>query len=265
VSSAFVAAVFLPSYWRFEPRDFAEGFDLTLTALALAGALLFVMAAVRAAVAWSRVARRTRVWLSAAEPLSLPGIDIPAFRVDAAQPTMALVGVVRPKLLITRGLIEALTPEELAAAIAHEVGHCSARDNLTRLAMLAAPDLLGWTAAARALERRWASAAEHRADHAASTTPEVRIALASALVKVARLTPPAPVRIVELMSTLVGGGSIAARVEELIEPADSAPPASGSRASRVAAAGAAAAFVYAYPSLLVWIHGITEFVVHLVP
>jgi hypothetical protein len=32
----FVGIVFVPSYWKYEPRDFVEGFDITLTALALA-------------------------------------------------------------------------------------------------------------------------------------------------------------------------------------------------------------------------------------
>ena len=103
---------------------------------------------------------------------------------------MALVGVLRPRLLVTRGLVAALTDEELAASIAHEVGHSRARDNLKRLLMRAAPDLLTATPAARAIERRWASAAEHRADRmAADDSPVARCALASALVKVARLTP----------------------------------------------------------------------------
>ena len=31
----FVVAVFMPSYWRYEPRDTTEGFDVTLTALAI--------------------------------------------------------------------------------------------------------------------------------------------------------------------------------------------------------------------------------------
>ena len=44
--------------------------------------------------------------------------------------------------------------------------------------------------AARAIERRWAAAAEHVADRSAGDSGGARCALASALVKVARLTPP---------------------------------------------------------------------------
>ena len=103
---------------------------------------------------------------------------------------MALVGVLRPRLLITRPVLEALTDEELRASVAHELGHWRAWDNLKRLAMRAAPDLLSATGAARALERRWAAAAEHVADLSAGDGGDARCALASALVKVARLTPP---------------------------------------------------------------------------
>ena len=44
-----VALVFVPSYWKFEPREFAEGFDLTLTLAAAAAGALLVHALVRGA------------------------------------------------------------------------------------------------------------------------------------------------------------------------------------------------------------------------
>src|SRR5205823_6090137 len=106
-----------------------------------------------------------------------------------------------------RGLLEALTPEELTAGASHEIAHHRGRDNLKRLAMRGAPDLLHWTPAARALERRWAAAAEHRADATAAIvrSPAARLALASALVKIARLMPVDP-PVTDPISTLVGGG-----------------------------------------------------------
>ena len=264
LSAAFVVGVFVPSYWRFEPRDFTEGFDVTLTALAALGAALVAAGALRGGAAWWRVARRARLWMAAAEPLAIAGLDLPAFRVDAARPMMALVGILRPRLLITGGLIEVLTPDELAAAIAHELGHRDAWDNLKRLAMSAAPDLLGWTTSARVIEREWASAAEQRADHAASTSPPVRIALASALLKVARLTPAAAV-VAEPLSTLVGGGAIVARIEELIDPPTAALRPRPPLTARLAAVAVGAAFLYAYPPLLVVVHGLTEAVIRVVP
>jgi Zn-dependent protease with chaperone function len=196
------------------------------------------------------------------------GIGVPAFRIDAPQAVMALAGILRPRLLVTRGLIDALTPEELAAAIAHEVGHHRAWDNLKRLAMLGAPDVLRWTPAAHRLEHQWAAAAEHIADAAAAHASggSARLALASALVKVARLMPP-PTPVTEPISTLIGGGEIASRVQRLI---DDCPEQTGSRRqgaarARWAAAAAAVAVAFGYAPLLKTVHDATEILVHYLP
>ena len=268
LSTAFVAIVFLPSYWTFEPRDFPEGFDLTLTALAGLAVIVLVGTASRTAGVWWRAVRRARVWTQTAAPLALAGIEVPAFRIDAPEPVMALVGIFRTRLIVTRGLIEALTPEEIAAGAAHEAAHDRARDNLTRLAMRGAPDVLHWTRAARVLERRWAAAAEHRADAAASIVGSraARLALASALVKIARLMPAAA-PLGEPISTLVGGGEIAARVERLIDDG----PHRGANRRRpgalwtVLAIAAAAALAAGYLPLLETIHRTTEILVQRLP
>jgi Zn-dependent protease with chaperone function len=267
-SVLFVALVFVPSYWKFEPREFTEGFDLTLTLAAAAAGALLVNAFARGAVAWWHAIGRARAWTQTAEPLALDGIGIPAFRVEAEQPVMALVGIVRSRLLVTRGLIDALTPEELAASISHEVSHHRAWDNLKRLAMRGTPDLLGWTRAARRLERGWAEAAELAADATASAVTDRagRLALASALVKVARLMP-ALTPCTEPISTLVGGGEITSRVLRLIDeppPRDAARrrPSSARLALLVAAA---ASLAFAYAPLLATVHHATEVLVHRLP
>jgi Zn-dependent protease with chaperone function len=266
ISAAFVAAVFLPSYWRFEPRDFTEGFDLTLTALAGVAAVLIAAALGRGGAAWWRAARRARAWTDTAVPLQLADVEIPVFRIDAAQPLLALAGILHPRLIVTRGLMEALTAEELAASVAHEIGHHSARDNLKRLAMRGAPDVLRWLPAARALERAWAAAAEHDADAAASIARSraMRLALASALVKVARLMPAAAPP-AEPISTLVGGGDIASRVQRLI---DDAPGIGSSRHGArwfAVAAASAVSLAAGYGPLLEAVHRATETLVHSLP
>jgi Zn-dependent protease with chaperone function len=269
LSTVFVAVIFLPSYWVFEPRDFVEGFDLTLTAFAVAALAVIVTAAARGTRAWRRASLRARVWSGAAAPLSIAQCETPAFEVDANEPMMALVGLFRPRLIVTRGLVEALTPEEIAAGAAHEAAHGRTRDNLARLAMRFAPDLLHWTRTARRLERRWAAAAEYRADAAASIAGGrvARLALASALVKTARLMP-AITPMEEPISTLVGGGEIAVRVERLIDDhgAGESPnrrrPCAG---AIVLAAAAIPAFAVAYLPLLHAIHHATEILVQRLP
>jgi Zn-dependent protease with chaperone function len=260
----FVGIVFVPSYWKYEPRDFVEGFDITLTALALGAAALIVAAFVRGVRAWRGAVRRTRVWMQSARPLAIAGTGIPVSEIDVDTPLMALVGVLRPRLIVTRGLVAALTDEELAASIGHEVGHSRARDNLTRLLMRATPDLLTATPAARAIERRWASAAEHRADRmAADGSPVARCALASALVKVARLTPAVTPH-AEPISTLIDGGEIASRVERLL--ADATPSARRRSVVGWTALGVGAATTaVGYAPALRFVHTVTELLVHSLP
>jgi len=260
-SIAFVALVFLPSYWQYEPRELGEAFDLTLTALAMASAALLVAAVTRGALAWRAASRRARAWRRVSRPLSLGGTAMPAFAVDVATPVMALAGLFRPRLLITRGVLDALTEEELRASVAHELGHWRALDNLKRLAMRAAPDLLWLTSAAGTIEARWASAAEHAADHRACGDSRARCALASALVKVARLTP-LRTPIAEPISTLVDGGDIASRVRQLLD--DAAPRARSPRRWPIAIACVAAA-IACYGPLLRVVHVATEVLVHTLP
>jgi Zn-dependent protease with chaperone function len=267
VSIVAVIVVFLPSYWTYEPRDYDEGFNFTLVAAAVVAFTLVARAVARGAAAWVRASNRARAWLQNAQPLTLPWTPLPAFAVEAEAPFVALVGVLRPRLFITRSVVDALTEEELAAGLGHEVGHWRALDNLKRLAMRMAPDFLAGTVA-RDLERRWASSAEHWADrHACEATTVVdrgraRCALASAIVKVARMAPA--MVMTEPISTLVDGGDIALRVRTLLD--DAAPPAPPrSRRVSIGAGIVVAALVVGYAPLLEAVHVATEIVVDALP
>ena len=133
--------------------------------------------------------------------------------------------------------------------------------------MRAAPDLLSRSAAARDLERRWASAAEYRADgHACEIATvgnraRVRCALASAIVKVARMAPPMAAN-AEPISTLVDDGDIALRVRTLVDDAEAAPPRP-LRPWMAVVLGAALAIGYA--PLVRGMHALSEIVVHALP
>jgi Zn-dependent protease with chaperone function len=262
LSLGFVSFVFLPSYWQYEPREFVEGFDVSLTTLAVGALAIVVGAAARGVTAWRGAQRRTDKWMRASRPLPLADTSMPAFAIDTKAPLMALVGVLRPRLLVTRPVLEALSEEELSACVAHELGHWRALDNLKRLAMRAAPDLLFATSTARALERRWAAASEQAADRSAGDSDRVRCALASALVKVARLTPPVN-SMAEPISALVDGGDITARVERLL---DDAPSTETSHSMRwLSIAVPAAVLIVAYAPLLRIVHSVTETLVNGLP
>jgi hypothetical protein len=262
LSLAFVGLVFLPSYWRYEPRELVEGFDVSLTTLAVLACVLVGTAVTRAVTAWRAAQRRTDKWMRVGRPLSLADTSMPAYAIDTDAPVMALVGVLRPRLLITRPVLEALTDEELRAGVAHELGHWRAWDNLKRLAMRGSPDLLFATGAARALERRWAVASEQIADRNAGGSGHERYALASALVKVARLTPPIS-SVAEPISALVDGGDITARVQRLLD--DSPAEARRSAVGWIPLAIPVAALVLGYTPILRIVHSVTEILVNRLP
>ena len=263
-ATLFVTAVFLPSYWRYEPRDTTEGFDLTLTACAMAAGGLLAGAGIRGLLAWCRAASRVSLWLQAARPLRIGHSPIAAFEVDSERPLMALAGVIRPRLIVTRGLMAALSEDELASCVAHELGHWHAWDNLKRLVMRASPDVLIGTSTAREIERRWASAAEHAADDVAGYHgAAARCALASALVKVAKLIPDRAV-LTEPISTLVGGGDVASRVRRLLDDRTLAP-SSARRRGWIASAAAVVAIGAMYGPLLHAVHHATELLVQTLP
>src|SRR5262245_28150206 len=260
-STAFVGVLFVPSYWTYEPRA-VEDLDVTLTLLALATLSVIGAAACRGCAAWVRASRRRSEWLRLARPLAVDSA-IPAYEIPIDAPMMALVGVLRPRLIVTRGVVSALTVDELRAGIAHEIGHLRAWDNLKRLAMVAAPDVLAGTRVAATIQARWASAAEHAADRAAGGDSESRCALASALVKIARLTP-ASTPIAEPISALVDGGDIASRVQRLLADDSPAPPVLSTRGLSLSLA-VTGAFVIAYGPLLRFVHEATEVIVNTLP
>ncbi len=83
-----------------------------------------------------------------------------------------------------------LTPEEISAAVAHENGHLTARDNLKRGLLQACRDALLIIPCGRLLDRSWSEASEEAADeNAARQGKGVALDLASALVKIARIIP----------------------------------------------------------------------------
>jgi beta-lactamase regulating signal transducer with metallopeptidase domain len=122
--------------------------------------------------------------------ISIPGVSIPAYRIEHQFPVIAIVGVLRPKLFIGSQIFNSLTPEEISAAVEHETGHLVARDNLKRGLLRACRDAMVIIPCGRTLDRAWAEASEEAADeHAARHGRAVALDLASALVKISRMVP----------------------------------------------------------------------------
>jgi Zn-dependent protease with chaperone function len=93
-----------------------------------------------------------------------------------------MAGLRQPIILISPEAYAVLSMPELRCAIAHELAHARAGDNLKKLVLhLCAFPGMG------ALERAWLEAAEFSADAAAVKSEADAVELASALVKVSRL------------------------------------------------------------------------------
>jgi beta-lactamase regulating signal transducer with metallopeptidase domain len=186
-------------------------------------------------------------------------LEVPSF------PGVSLAGVVRPRVLVGRTAREALTGAELDVAVAHELAHQRAGDNVTRLLMLCVPDLFGATRAARALESAWRAEAECRADAAAvNGDPRRAATLASALLKVARLAQPPPVATQSpVWSPFHEPRLLEARVKLLLANSFPSTRAGGAWiAPTVIAAAIAGAWMFGGPEQL---HEFTEFLVRRLP
>ncbi len=183
----------LPAFLAFEPRGTDEELGWPLAALASAGALLALAGGVRIALAWRATRRLARDLARESRAMELAGAPAPAFVCEHDFPAVALVGVRRPRLFVARRALEVLEPAELQVVLAHEAGHLAARDHLKTLLLRACPDPLALLPLGARMTRAYTRASEMAADdHACDGRAERALELASALVKLGRLAPAAP-------------------------------------------------------------------------
>ena len=180
-------AVVLPAFLSNEPNRAAEPVGPLLVGLAV-----FALVAVGDGIrrgwrAWAAAAALLRECGPADRRCLMAGLKIDI--VDVPEPMVAVVGAWRPRVVAAKRVLAACSREEFRQVIGHEAAHIAAHDNLKLLLLLASPDALAWMPAGEALTGRWRAAAELEAD-ALATGPDrcKRVALASALIKVARLS-----------------------------------------------------------------------------
>jgi Zn-dependent protease with chaperone function len=214
----------LPAYFTYEPAHSDEEIGAKLALVAFVAAAGFALAAWRGIISLVATHRIKRSLMRRASPLRLGGVRVAAFRVEHALPLVAVVGCLRPRLFIASHLFDLLCEDEIAAAVAHELGHVSSRDNLKRTLMHLCRNVLPFAPRARALERAWSAESESAADEFAAVTggAQAAISLASALVKIARLMPETVAPASRAVAMLVGsdGGNVAERVDRLLTFAD---------------------------------------------
>ena len=258
-----VAGLCVPSYLLLEEEANAEEVGSLCLAAAILAVCLWSASLARGVRGAALSARYARDLERMGSGSTLPGARQTVWVVNSSAPLLALTGVFRPRLVISRLVVEALSNGQLRAALRHEEAHDDSRDNLKRLLMLLSPGLLpGWYGF-HGLERGWSRFAEWAADDSAvAGDPCVSLSLAAALVRMARMggvPTPAPLS----SSFLADGRDLSARVDRLLRPAVAAP--APRRAPALAAVFAlAAAFVAAtlHPATLVSAHRLLEHLIH---
>lgn len=217
--------------WRFEARQSDEQLGWVVGGFAILGAA-FVTAFFARLVLMHRETRHLlSAWLADASRIELPqlrDLAVPAYRIKTHFPVVAVVGIFRPTLVVDSSVLDACSPEQLSAILAHENGHLRRWDNLRRALFAAAPDLLAWTLAGPVMRDAWRDATEEAADDvAAEAGEEARVHLADALLHVARIAQRSAAnassrfRTTQLpASALYRGESVERRVRRLLAPAE---------------------------------------------
>jgi len=254
------------SYIGYEPEATGEKVGLFCVIMAVLGIALWapVLKRVIGAV------RGTNRYLSECErrgrKISVPGETSPALLVSDKTPVMAVAGIFRPRLLISRRVMRGLSAEQREAALRHEHAHCASGDNLKRLLILLAPDAVPFVTTFGALERAWSKFTEWAADDEATAGDSQRaLSLASALVRVAKMG--ARPRNSILSCSLVGGSrELSERVDRLLRPQPRPDKPVKEIVRLLTGAGAlvasAVAVVLLWPSSLSIVHQALERLVH---
>jgi BlaR1 peptidase M56 len=196
-----------PSFWLLERRSLDEDtgtFVLGLCSLLILGTGLF-----RMLWAEARTTHAVTRWRSSAN--SGAGRIAPTTKASDGAPPLILVGIRRPKVMVSDIAVTVLSDDELEVAVRHELGHMRSWDNLKKLLISATP-----FPGMRSLEHAWHQEAELAADDSAVTNRREALALAAALIKLSRSSQlwAEPVLATGFVS---GSTSIGVRLERLIE------------------------------------------------
>lgn len=209
------AAVVLPE-WSASLERLAEPVGTELWAPALAALTAVWLAGVLATasvfvVQWLRVRRMVR----AATPWRAPSPTAPAVMRSSAQIEPAIVGIVRPVLIVPDKMIERLTPAQLDAVIEHELCHWRRRDNLTAAVHMIAAALfwfhpLVWWIGRQLLQER-----ERACDEGVIAAGHDRVVYAEAILDVCELCVASPSE----CAAGVGGAHLKRRLTQIVTSA----------------------------------------------
>jgi uncharacterized protein (TIGR03435 family) len=143
---------------------------------------------------WTRSWLRLRAAVRCGEPVALADGTPALLLAENAEP--GVFGIVRPVLVLPRGIVERLSMEQLDAIVAHEICHMRRRDNLTAALHMVVEALfwfhpLVWWLRARLLEER-----ERACDEAVLATTRQPFAYAEGILNVCKFYVEAPLHCV---------------------------------------------------------------------
>jgi Zn-dependent protease with chaperone function len=205
----------LPAFLEFEPSSTGEMVEWPLLALAAAGAALLLVVAVRLARMMFATRALEQHWMARAQRFHVAGVSCPVYAVSDVESLLAVTGIFHPQVFVSSDVAEALSKEELSAALAHELAHVRRFDNLQQLLLKSTQLPLG---AFRIADAEWSSASEIAADETAVYRGASALELSSALIKVGRLSGKqiAPARLAASHLVPCGcGGSTRERIAHL--------------------------------------------------
>jgi beta-lactamase regulating signal transducer with metallopeptidase domain len=254
-SVAITLAFVVPSFQLLEPRSIDEGIGAMPPALGVCALLLIVCGCFRVITAQTKTSRVVARWLEGAKPLETESQTV-TFRSRCDAPPLTLVGVRKPRVLVSESTVALLSHAELHIALRHELAHMRSRDNLKKLIFRFCP----FPGMAK-LESAWAQAAELAADDAAVSRMDDAVDLAAALVKLSRLIPveAAPVCTVGFVT-----GSLSVRVARLLAWDESSKAQTARLRPVYAVLPLLSVFLFlfvAYGPLLALTHDVTEWMV----
>jgi beta-lactamase regulating signal transducer with metallopeptidase domain len=122
----------------------------------------------------------------------------------------------RPRIVISEGLVDALQGNELIAVAAHEEAHRAARDNFIIVAAKSVVTTLFYLPGPGMAFSQMRKCLERAADRSAACKSGDRLAIAGALAKIALLNPSISDSGVSHGTAVKGSGDLVSRVEELV-------------------------------------------------
>lgn len=206
--------------WSATQRQVSVAPVTAMAAVFIGGSLLWALVRMGASLLYTRwlLQRSTGCALAGHAKLD-PVLARPEFQrlplrlLYSTRPLAFTVGLWRPQIVLSEGMVSSLTEDEVRAVLFHELGHVRSRDPMRLAVVRFLADALWFLPVARSLAKDFVDAVEEGADDWAVEATRRPMELAAALVKTARAGVASPM---SLASALAGNLSVEDRVERLL-------------------------------------------------